>query len=82
MDDVKDAFLTAYQKCLKDFFGDDAANTNEYPRIVNTGHTRRVADYVEGSHGGDLICGGTIDIENKYIEPTVILNPHPDSDLM
>ena len=42
---------------------------------------KRVADLLQ-SHGGELVVGGKVDMNDKYIAPTVIYKPKLDSDLM
>ena len=48
-----------------------------YGRIVNTRHAQRIAQYLT-----DIDIDGEVDIENKYIAPTIVLNPPLDSALM
>jgi len=64
---------------IKQMFGDDIKTSNSYGRIINQRHCQRIADYLST---GEIVCGGEFDIENKYIAPTIILNPELDSPLM
>ena len=50
-------------------------------KIVNEFHTKRITEYLN-NHGGKIVLGGTHKLEDKWIEPTIILNPSPDSELM
>lgn len=75
-----DEFLAGMQATIKQFFGEDPKNSADYSRIVNDMHTKRIASLLEG-HGGRLICGGQVDFKEKYIAPTIVLNPHKDSPL-
>lgn len=74
------AFLEKVQKCIKTFFTDNPKESPDYGRIVNEFHMWRIMKLLDG-HGGELITGGDGDIESKYISPTVILNPSPESEL-
>jgi aldehyde dehydrogenase (NAD+) len=73
-----DEFLSEMQKTIKQFFGENPKTSPDYSRMVNEFHTKRVASMLEG-HGGRVICGGEVDLKEKYISPTIILNPNKDS---
>ena len=73
-----DAFLSEMQKTIKQFYGENPRNSQDYSRIVNDFHTKRIAALLEG-HGGRIVCGGEVDLKEKYIAPTIILNPNKDS---
>lgn len=73
-----DEFLTGMQATIKQFFGEDPKKSPDYSRIVNDMHTKRVASMLEG-HGGKIVCGGQVDYKEKYIAPTIILEPHRES---
>jgi aldehyde dehydrogenase (NAD+) len=47
-------------------------------KIVTDWHCDRLKKIAETS-GGELICGGGMKKEIKYVEPTIILNPKLDS---
>lgn len=49
--------------------------------MINKDSAQRVASLLK-DHNGKLIHGGEFDIENKYISPTVILNPALDAPIM
>lgn len=66
---------------IRDFYGSDPSKSIDYGRMINTGHSQRVARLLE-SHGGEVLCGGNVDISQKYIAPTIIRNPNPRSALM
>ena len=50
-------------------------------KMINDFHTNRVKKLIDGA-GGTLICGGKVNKEVRHIEPTVILQPDLNSDLM
>lgn len=50
-------------------------------KMINKFHTERVKNLIEGA-GGTIVAGGKVDLEAKYVEPTLILNPDLDSALM
>ena len=49
--------------------------------MVNTFHTERVERLIQ-TGGGQIICGGNVNRETKYVAPTVIFEPDKDSELM
>lgn len=59
-------------------------NSADYSRVVNKRHTQRLASIIEEQRqrGSEIVYGGSVDIEDKYIEPTIVWNPPMDSKLM
>lgn len=64
---------------IQAMFGSDPKQSESYGRIVNQRHTERLSKYLDS---GEIVHGGTFDIENKYFEPTIIVNPQLDSKVM
>ncbi len=82
---VQEAFLKELLSTLRAFYGEDPRKSASYGRIVNHRHWDRVARLMKPeSHKGQVLCGGLDKSvrEDKYIAPTVILNPSLDSPLM
>ncbi len=82
---VQEAFLNELLSTLRAFYGEDPRKSASYGRIVNHRHWDRVARLMKPeSHKGQVLCGGLDKSvrEDKYIAPTVILNPSLDSPLM
>ena len=50
-------------------------------KIITDWHCDRLRKLIDTS-GGELICGGNIKKNIKYVEPTIILNPSMDSEVM
>ena len=50
-------------------------------KIINDFHVKRLTRLMETS-GGQIVHGGTVRTDIKYIEPTIILEPKHDSELM
>jgi aldehyde dehydrogenase (NAD+) len=80
---VEESFATqlidAIKQKLTAFYSADAANSQDYGRIVSERHLTRIVSYLDGQ---EVIHGGKYDVANKYIEPTIVLNPAHDSLLM
>jgi aldehyde dehydrogenase (NAD+) len=80
---VEESFATqlieAIKNKLTEFYSADPANSQDYARIVNERHLARIVSYLDGQ---EVVHGGKHDAANKYIEPTIVLNPAQDSLLM
>jgi aldehyde dehydrogenase (NAD+) len=80
---VEESFATqlidAIKQKLTAFYSADAANSQDYGRIISERHLTRIVSYLDGQ---EVIHGGKYDVANKYIEPTIVLNPAHDSLLM
>ena len=75
----KDKLLSALNKQLSKFYGDDASQSGDYGRIVNERHFARLVSYLNDQ---EVVIGGKHDQANKYIEPTVVINPALESPVM
>ena len=73
-----DEFIDNLKATISQFFGPNPKLSKDYARIINDMHTKRIAALLEG-HNGKLICGGEVDFKERYIAPTVILNPDLNS---
>ena len=76
---VKQALLTELQKTIKQFFGDDASQSYNYGRMINRAQYDRVTNYLEQA---TIFCGGKIDPEQLYIEPTILTDVNLDDRVM
>ena len=64
-----------------EFFPGDLAKSEGYSRIVATTHVERIKKLVDETKG-KLILGGDIDVEKRYIAPTVVRDVPKDDSLM
>lgn len=71
--------IAALKKQIYAMFGDDAKTSKSYGRIVNQRHCERIASYL---NSGETVHGGEVDINERYISPTIIVDPQLDSPLM
>jgi len=76
---VEETFLKRMAKTIKEFYGDDPQKSEDYGRIVNVRHFRRVAALLKGQ---EVYVGGQTDESDLYIAPTVLVNVSPDSPIM
>ena len=63
------------------FYGDDFLNSKYYSRMISVKATQRVSDLINTSNG-TVVFGNQVDIDNKYISPTIIDSPSLDSTIM
>lgn len=76
--------IAGFQKAFKTFVGsevNDILTTNEYCRIVNERHFDRVSKMLEATKGR-VVVGGRKNVQERRIEPTVVVDCQPDDALM
>jgi len=75
----REALIEALQQQLKQMYGDDPAQSPDYGRIVNSRHLARIQSYLADQ---TQIIGGTVIEEQRYMEPTLVVEPSVESPLM
>ena len=80
----KDEFLDKLKKNIESFYGLDARRSDSYARIVNNRHYHRLSGYLDDAKakGATVAYGGRTDGSEDYIEPTVLTDVDPSSDVM
>jgi len=64
---------------IKKQYGKDPSCNKDYGRIINQQHCSRLINYLEGEN---VIYGGKHDLDNKFLAPTVVVQPSASSGLM
>jgi len=59
------------KKAISDWYSEKPEQSGDYCRIVSTRHAERLKSILDKTQG-DIVVGGTIDVHNKFLEPTVI----------
>lgn len=77
--DVKDAFVKAFDEEVHNLHGEDIKSDRHYVRMVNDKAFERVTGYFKD---GRILCGGNTDAAERFIEPTLVDAPAPDSPIM
>ncbi len=69
---------------IREFYGADPAQSADYGRLISVEHAERLAGLLQDAldGGARLVCGGAVDVEGKYMEPTVLADVDPDSAVM
>jgi aldehyde dehydrogenase (NAD+) len=71
--------IDALKNKIVEFYSAEVAASKDYGRIVSQRHCARIIKYLEDQN---VVHGGNHDLSNKYIEPTIVLDPSCDSPLM
>ncbi len=81
---VKDKFIKAVQKKIKQFYGESVEHSKDYARMVNTRHYDRVKSYLDDaiSKGATVIEGGNTTDGDDFIAPTILTNVPANSMVM
>jgi aldehyde dehydrogenase (NAD+) len=66
---VKSQFTKLVTKYINEFYGTNPKSSSNYGRIVSTQRFEKLMTYITGSK---ILHGGNADIDDLYIEPTVI----------
>lgn len=79
---IRDAFVEEYFHQVRSLLGSNPQETEHFVRLVSDKAFARVASYISGPAASGTVRGGRTDAATRYIEPTVILDPAPDSAVM
>ncbi|MGZ0229260.1 MAG: aldehyde dehydrogenase family protein [Acidimicrobiales bacterium] len=77
----RDTFVDLVIAAIGEFYGTDPQSSPELARVVNQRHLDRLNGLL-ADHGGSIALGGTSDTDDKYLEPTIIVDPNHSSALM
>ena len=66
---------------IKQTFGEKPNGSDDMGKMINEFHTERMERIIETA-GGKVVCGGKVKKDIKYCEPTLIIDPKKDSELM
>ncbi|KYR01862.1 aldehyde dehydrogenase [Tieghemostelium lacteum] len=76
---ILDPFIEECKLVLKEFYGDDIKQSNSYARIISKDAVNRLQKLLAM---GKVVVGGDVDVETRYISPTIIIEPDLESKLM
>lgn len=76
---VKKELIEQMKKHLQQMFGNNPEESRFYPRIINQKSLNRLSQFLEE---GDIVHGGQINSEEKYMAPTIIDNVQTDFKIM
>jgi len=76
---LREAFVVALKKSLREFYGEDSSRSVDYGRIVNARHFERLENYLRD---GKVVHGGTHDVKDLFLAPTILEDVSPDAPVM
>lgn len=68
---VKDHLMKEMKNTIRDFYGKDSAKSPDYGRIINEKHFDRLVQLLEREKG-QILVGGQVDRQERYISPTLL----------
>jgi acyl-CoA reductase-like NAD-dependent aldehyde dehydrogenase len=77
--DVKDELVEHLVQTVHEFYGDDPQQSPDYGRVVNRKAAERLAGLLDS---GRAVIGGSADLDDRYIAPTVLVDVAWDSPIM
>lgn len=79
--DVEEEFLRLLGKEIRSRYGKDPRASKDFARIVSPAHAQRLQGLLDG-RGYEVVCGGQVDVEEKYVAPTVLRGVSRDAAVM
>ncbi len=76
---IQGVFLDALKRAIVEFYGEDPSRSADYGRIINRFHFDRLLKYLEF---GQLVHGGGRNVEDLFLEPTVIADIPPHAPVL
>ncbi|MEG4988449.1 aldehyde dehydrogenase [Microcoleus sp. BR0-C5] len=76
---VKPALMTAIKTAIYEFYGDNPQTSPDYSRIINQRQLDRLSAFIKD---GEIVVGGEVKPEDRYIAPTVLDRVSWDSPVM
>lgn len=66
---IKEKLILSLKKYIREFYGEDPSKSPDYGRIINGNHYYRLSGLLEDC---EVLIGGDLDEEDRYIAPTLI----------
>lgn len=78
---VRDRLVDKIVASIGEFYGRDPRASSDFGRIVNERHLTRLTSLL-GSAGGSVAHGGDVDPADRYVAPTIVVDPDLDAPVM
>jgi len=78
---IRDALVDKLAHQITEFYGSDPKSSSSFGRIVNARHLGRLRGLLD-TGAGTIATGGTIDEVERFVAPTITVDPSPDSPIM
>ena len=79
--EVADRLTALIRSEIERAFGEDPSESPDYGRIINGHHVERLSRLIANSGAAEVI-GGRIDPATRYVEPTILVEPDPTSEVL
>jgi aldehyde dehydrogenase (NAD+) len=66
---IKSDLLKAMKAAVREFYGENPAESSDYARIISNKHFVRLSNLL---HDGKILIGGEADADHRYIAPTIL----------
>lgn len=76
---ISDQLIKQLIREIENAYGQNPGESIDFARIINQNHTERLVNLITDQH---IVYGGATNLENRYISPTIVLNPPMESGLM
>ncbi|KAI8092472.1 Aldehyde/histidinol dehydrogenase [Halteromyces radiatus] len=67
-------FIDAFAKTIKKWFGENPRHSSHFARMVTVNHFDHVARLLNERQSGDIVIGGDMHRDERYIGPTLVTN--------
>ncbi len=78
-ENIREELVDKIKKATNEFYGSDPKTSPDYARIVSERHLNRLTGLLDD---GTVVLGGNHDAADRYLEPTILLDPSADSTIM
>jgi aldehyde dehydrogenase (NAD+) len=80
--DIHDELVERIVTEARERYGANPRQSADFGRIVNERHTARIKALLDRGGYEEIVIGGEIDVEGRYVAPTVVTGTKPDAALM
>lgn len=80
-EDIYDKFIEKLKNTITKFYGLKIKDNKDFGRIVNDRHMNRLKDILDKDRG-KIVFGGEIDMNERYISPTILKNVNYNDKVM
>jgi aldehyde dehydrogenase (NAD+) len=78
---IRDQLVDKIQAQITAFYGTDPKSSDSLSRIINERHTLRLKGLLDAG-AGTVVTGGQVDVDQRWVAPTITLDPSPESPVM
>lgn len=79
---VRDRLVDEMTSVIGEFYGADPRTSDDYGRIINGDHHERLSRLLADGGSGRVHTGGETDAADRYIAPTLLVDPDLDAAVM